>query len=480
MKRIPAALAAVSALALTCTAPAVADASTTSPSGEPGFTRSVLATGLGDPYEIVWGPDNHLWATEKSGLKVTRVDPTTGARTTALDLTGTAVHTAAGQDGVLGLAFQTPRQGTSGSTYVYLSYTYQTTTPAPVTGETRRLKIARYTLDRTTHTLVSPKDILTGLPSGTDHQSARLRLGSDGKLYYTVGDQGANQLEHYCNPNWAQRLLTRSEVEHKDWFAAYQGKILRINLDGSIPADNPVINGVRSHIITYGHRNSQGLDFAPNGTLYQAEQGPKTDDEINIVRPGHNYGWPYVAGYRDDQAYTYNNWSASTPTPCKDLTYSDLEVPDSVPQQKETDWKGSFVPPIDTLGTSVGNDYNFADPKCAEGGLYFVCWPTIAPSSLSYYPQRSGGIRGWGNSLIVTTLKDGSVYRLKLSADGRHVVSRERLWTSQNRYRDTAFSPDGKTVYVATDNAGLVRNPSSGAPATTLDNPGSILAFHAK
>jgi len=319
--------------------------------------------------------------------------------------------------------------------------------------------------------------VLAGLPSRSDHQSARLRVGPDGKLYYTVGDQGANQFAYRCDPNWAQRLPTTREVRARDW-QSYEGKTLRLNPDGSIPSDNPVLKGVRSHIFTYGHRNPQGMDFAPNGLLYQAEQGPRTDDEINLVRRGSNYGWPYVAGLRDDKAYTYGNWSRSAPTPCADLTYDDLTVPPSVPQQKETDWKGTFVAPISTLGTSAGDDVDFRDPKCAEGGRYYICYPTIAPSSLSYYPAKRGGIPGWSDSLLVTTLKDGSVYRLKLTNNGRRIATTEKLWASQNRYRDTAFSPDGRTVFVATDSAGLVRDPN-GAPTSLLANPGSILAFRA-
>ncbi|MFG2111254.1 glucose/sorbosone family PQQ-dependent dehydrogenase [Streptomyces sp. NPDC048718] len=483
MKHRSPALVAVSALALGVTlatsVPATAGGAPdpSSPAPTPGFSKSVLTTGLNDPYELLWGPDGHLWTTEKSGLKVVRINPATGAKTTALDLTGKAHHSEGGQDGLLGLAFHQAGKGYggNGATHVYVSYTYQTRTPAAVTGETRRLKIVRYTLDTRRHTLGSPTDILTGLPSGTDHQSARLRIGGDGKLYYTVGDQGANQLAHFCNPNWAQRLPTRNEVDQHAWFAPYQGKILRMNLDGSIPADNPALDGVRSHVYSYGYRNSQGLDFSPSGTLYQTDQGPKTDDEVNIIRKGRNYGWPHVAGWRDDKAYTYANWSASTPTPCKDLTYDDIDIPPSVPQQKETDWKGAFVPPISTLGTTVGNDFNFRNPKCAEGGLYFICYPTVAPSSLTYY--AGDGVPGWKNSLLITTLKDGSVYRLKVSPDGRRVGNPERIWTSQNRYRAIALSPDGKTVYVATDSAGLVRNVSTGAPTTELANPGAILAF---
>jgi len=431
-------------------------------SGAGGFSKHVLATGLGDPYEIAWGPDGFLWATEKSGKKVTRVNPKTGAKSTALDLPQ-AVHTEGGQDGVLGLAFHSQRD------YVYLSYTYNA---GAALGS--RTKIVRYTYDARVQRLGQPRDVLTGLPSSTDHQSARLRFGPDGKLYYTIGDQGANQFANYCDPNYAQRLPTAAEVRAHDW-TAYRGKALRLNLDGSIPADNPVLNGVRSHVYTYGHRNAQGLDFGRDGVLYQSEQGPKTDDEVNILRKGGNYGWPYVAGYRDDKAYTYANWSASSPTPCAELTYDDLEIPASVPQQQESDWTGAMVSPIRTFGT-VDNGYNFRDPKCAAGGLYFICYPTVAPSSLSYYSGRRGGIPGWGDSLVTTNLKDGTVYQMRLTPNGAGTGKVTTLWKAQDRYRDTAFSPDGKSVFVATDSAGVVRD-ANGAPTTELSNPGSIIEF---
>jgi len=475
MKRTWPALTGVQALVLSVSVAWGGAAVAGSASGDGGqiVSGDVLTTGLADPYEIAWGPDGMIWVTEKSGLKVTRVDPRTGAKSTAVDIPE-AVHTQGGQDGVLGLAFHPDLLKHAGRDYVYVSYTYQTTSPAPVTGETRRTKIVQYTFDAGTGELNSPVDLITGMPGGTDHQSARLRFGPDGKLYYTIGDQGANQLAHFCNPNWAQRLPTTAEVQAADW-TAYQGKSLRLNVDGSIPADNPVLDGVRSHIWTYGHRNAQGLTFAPDGTLYQGEQGPKTDDEINILRKGGNYGWPHVAGYRDGQAYTYNNWSASAPTPCDQLTYSDLEVPPSVLQQEETTWGGLFVDPIYTFGT-VGDDFDFADPKCAAGGLYFICWPTLANSSLEFYrpEQRGSGAPTWSQSLVMTTLKDGTVYRLALSHYGDRIREVIPLWRTQDRYRDTALSPDGMTIYAATDSAGLVRDPN-GAPTSELEHPGSIL-----
>jgi hypothetical protein len=84
----------------------------------------------------------------------------------------------------------------------------------------------------------------------------------------------------------------------------------------------PTIAGVKSHIYSYGHRNPQGLVFAPDGRLYESEHGPNTDDEVNLIRAGGNYGWPHIAGYRDDQSYAYANWSASKGVPCGSLTYT--------------------------------------------------------------------------------------------------------------------------------------------------------------
>ncbi|GAA4962834.1 hypothetical protein GCM10023238_32660 [Streptomyces heliomycini] len=128
------------------------------------------------------------------------------------------------------------------------------------------------------------------MPSGNDHQSARLRPGPDGKLYHTIGDQGVNRFGDFCRSSYAVRLPTAHEVEGRDR-TAYRGKTLRLNTDGSVPADNPVLDGVRSHVHTYGHRNARGLAFGPDGTLHSNEQGPKTDDEITSCA-----GAPTTAG----------------------------------------------------------------------------------------------------------------------------------------------------------------------------------------
>ena len=446
--------------------------------GKQQFDEKVLATGLQSPWEITWGPDNMLWVTERTGGRIVRIDPKDGSRALAVRIPD--VVSPGGQDGILGMALHPDLLKGKGTDYVYTAYTYIDKTRPPResydTSSPYRLmfvKIVRLTYDPVTHMLDHQVTLLDGLPASTDHNSGRMKIGPDGKLYYTIGDGGNDQLGNWCTPIQAQRLPTADEVMAKNWFA-YQGKSLRLNLDGSIPDDNPVIDGVKSHIFTYGHRNMQGIDFAPDGTLYASEQGPKTDDEINILQPGGNYGWPHVAGFRDDKAYQYARWADAT-TPCKQLQFSDLKIDPSVPREDETSWKAPMVDPIVTMFT-VPSDWNFADPRCGDNG--FVCWPTVAASSIeTYMPTQGDGIPGWENSLIVTTLKRGSIYRIPLAADGRHLRGPiERYFQSENRFRDTAFSPDKKTMYVITDNGGLAES-SSGGTTTTMHNPGALLAF---
>ena len=386
-----------------------------------------------------------------------------------------------GQDGLLGLALHPELLKGTGNDYVYTAYTYadegrgpdETVTDPSSPYRFLYTKLVRLTYDQATGQLSDPVELIAGLPASNDHNSGRMKIGPDLKLYYTIGDGGKNQLGNWCIPIEAQRLPTADEIGAKNYIA-YQGKSLRLNLDGSIPDDNPEINGVRTHVFTYGHRNMQGIDFAPDGTLYASEQGPKTDDEVNVLLPGKNYGWPHVAGFRDDMAYQYARW-ADASTPCEQLTFTDTAIDPSVPREDETSWSESFQEPVATMFT-VPSDWNFTDPAC--GGMDFICWPTVAPSSIeTYMPETGSGVPGWENSLIVTTLKRGSIYRIPLAADGRTLRGPiERNFQSENRFRDTAFSPDKTTLYVATDSGGMAEA-LSGGTTTTMQNPGSILVF---
>ncbi len=447
--------------------------------GTKQFRRAVLVSGLAGPWELTWGPDNMLWVTERTGKRITRIDPATGKENVAITIG--EVSAPGGQDGLLGMALHPDLLKGRGNDYVYAAYTYSDLTKGPSTmvaadekNPYRHLygKVVRFTYDPAHGTLSQPVNLITGLPAGNDHDAGRLKFGPDRKLYFTIGDGGHNQLGNFCLPIEAQRLPTQQEIAAKN-YAGYAGKSLRINLDGSIPQDNPRLAGVVSHVYTYGHRNPQGIDFGPDGTLYSSEQGPKTDDEINILKSGSNYGWPHVAGLQDGKAYEYARWAEAT-TPCSQLTFSDLAIDPSVPREPESAFKQPFIPPIATMFT-VPTGYNFHDATCK--GVDFICWPTTGASSIEYYASGGKGIPGWDKVLLVTTLKRGSLYVVPLTADGKATSGHmSRYFQSENRYRDTAVSPDRRTIYIATDPGGLGESMKGGSTGR-MQNPGAILSF---
>jgi PQQ-dependent dehydrogenase (s-GDH family) len=417
--------------------------------GSEKFAMRVVASGLENPWQMRWGPDGRLWVTERTGKRVVRVNPADGSRSTALTIADAVQHH--GQDGLLGLALHPDLLRNRGADFVYVALTHDLD---PGEAEVRRLMIRRYQYDARTETLGNPTTIIDNLPAGNDHISGRLVFGLDRTLYLTIGDQGYNQLSLYCSPIHAQELPTAEDVRNRS-FQKYEGKVLRIALDGSVPPDNPTINGVRSHVYSYGHRNAQGLIQAPDGKLYASEHGPSMDDELNLIQAGKNYGWPYVAGYRDDRVYVYADWSRSAPDPCTSLKFNDIVAPPSVPQQKETDWTDpNFMPPLRTFFT-VGPEYKFAEQGNA----------TIAPSGIDVYTTATGGIPGWARSVLVTGLIRGTVYRVKLNDAGDAAAGPTlEYFKAHDRYRDVLVASDGRTIYVATD-------------ANSQEHPGAVLAF---
>ena len=213
-----------------------------------GFSVNVLARNLSAPLNILYGPDDTLWITERIGKNITRIDPINGTKLSSTPVPN--VHQSAGQDGLLGMTFDPNFNNTH---HIYVAYTYDVD---PGDEVDRRTKITRFTYDLATNTISEPMDLISGLSGSSDHNSGRMTFGPDGRLYYTIGDQGKNQLALFCLNNQAQDLPTAEQVAAKNW-TAYEGKVLRMNPDGSIPDDNPEINGVKSHIYTYGHRNAQ-------------------------------------------------------------------------------------------------------------------------------------------------------------------------------------------------------------------------------
>lgn len=442
------------------------------------FSKRVVTSGLAGPWELTWGPDAKLWVTERTGKRVVRIDPVSGERSVAITID--EVSAPGGQDGLLGMALHPELLKKTGNDFVYVAYTYvdqsKGANPAIADPNSRYRylygKIVRLTYDAATGQLSSPLNVLTGLPAGNDHVAGRLKFGPDQKLYFTIGDRGNNQLGNYCLAVESQRLPKKQELARQD-YSSYVGKSLRLNLDGSVPKDNPKLKGVVSHVFTYGHRNPQGLDFGPDGTLYSSEQGPKTDDEVNILTAGGNYGWPNVAGLKDNKAYEFARW-AEAKTPCSQLSFSDLAIHPSVPRQPETAFKKRMVDPLATMFT-VPSDFNFHDPVCK--GIDFICWATVAASSIEHYQSEGTGIPGWDRVLFVTTLKRGSLYVLPLTPDGKATAGYfSRYFQSENRFRDTAVSPDRRTIYIATDPGGLAEAVGGGTVQRMQDR-GAILAF---
>lgn len=404
----------------------------------PDWTVTNLTSNLhlNYPNTIVYMPDNTLWITERVGKKVVKVSTSGGTKTTMLDLSS-KVYQNVSQDGLLGMTVHPDLyadMNTTTNNYVYLVYTYD---DDPGVGVSRKFRLARYTYNSGTGTLNSGSEytVFDNIAAGNDHNSGKIKIGPDLKLYWTIGEFGKNRTGNACEEIRAQYLPTSSSD-----YSDYQGKILRLNLDGSIPSDNPVLNGVKSHVYTYGHRNAQGIVFGSDGTLYSSEHGDKTDDELNIITAGKNYGWPLIAGYNDDSAYAYCNWS-NYPANCGSYDFNSCPgsyIDESTSAATMTD----FQPPIGTYNSTVA-----IEPT--DGWL---TWPTVAPSSINIY--EGGKIPGWGKSLFIPTLKAGMILRTKLNATGTALEdgTYEEFHSGDERFRDIIMDPDGVTLYAITDN----------------------------
>lgn len=433
------------------------------------------------PYTILNGPNNSLWVTEREGKKLVKVDKSSGNISTILDLASEtpAVHQSKGQDGLLGMAIHPDLLAditTTINNFVYLAYTYDIDTSDDNDDNTeddvdRKLRIVRYTYNNSLEMFDDNSDfeIISGLDASNDHNSGKLVIGPDLKLYYSIGDQGANQFGNACNPIRSQDLPT-SVTD----FGTYKGKILRFNLDGTIPNDNPTFNSVQSHVYSYGHRNAQGIVFGSNGKLYSSEHGGKVDDEINIIEASKNYGWPEIAGGYDNNGYTYCNW-ASTPGGCSSNGFSNHNCPSNVTAMTEfashPTMPSDFMAPIGTYGSTSTSE--------PTGG--WLSWPTVAPSSISIY--EGGVIPNWGTSLLIPTLKRGTIFRVKLDVTGNAIDGNPTLmddsvyeeWHSSNdRYRDIVADQDGVTFWAITDNSGGTSGPS-GSSNVGVTNKGVVM-----
>lgn len=424
------------------------------------FKIDTLANALSFPWEITYGPDDSLWVTESRNYRVIKIHPENKGRRIVLDLSSQKNFNRPDktggqwpQGGLMGLEIHPEFR--SGKPFVYLAYVYQWNgCGTNNSGCIFRSRIVRYTYNQLTGALSSPEIILNALPGSNDHNSGRMTIGPDMKLYYTIGDMGAGQFNNLNRPNNAQ-------LRH-----IYEGKILRLNTEPDddatvagdphnrwVPNDNPFahpVSGFRLATFSLGHRNPQGIVWGKRGSehfLYSSEHGDKSDDELNIIESGRNYGWPYVSGKCD------NNYSTADGYPDNNRLANILigrEDTFCISNNVREPLYGLFsVPAAQVPG--AGNIFE---------------WPTIAPSGLDFYSQFA--IPHWNNSLLVTSLKYG-LFRLKLKASGLAIDSTSTPGLIDTipyfhgyRIRDIAIAPGGDTLYLAIDSAGNTSGPTGG------------------
>jgi glucose/arabinose dehydrogenase len=208
----------------------------------------VLVTGLDTVWAIDFLPDGKMIFTERPG-RVSVYDFKETIVVGTLDVTEIA------ESGLMGIAVDPEFEKDK---FIYVYYTYDSS-------EGIFNRVSRFVLE---NALQDETILLDKIPSARFHDGGRLKFGPEGMLYITTGDATV--------PSSAQDLDSLS------------GKVLRMNKDGSIPADNPFGN----YVWSYGHRNSQGLAWN-DGILYSSEHGPTQNDEINVIVKGGNYGWPH-------------------------------------------------------------------------------------------------------------------------------------------------------------------------------------------
>jgi aldose sugar dehydrogenase len=320
------------------------------------IVHRVVKDGLNYPWEILWGPDNHIWMTEREG-RISRIDPQTGKQEVLLEVPGTV---AKGEGGLLGMVLHPHFADTP---HLFVACNYEG-------AKGYKEKIIRYTYNGST--LIDPVVIFDNIEAAYIHNGCRLLILPDHTLLFSTGD-ASNQ------------TLPQNK-------SAVNGKLLRLHLDGSIPADNPMPG---NPVWSYGHRNVQGLVMAHN-RIYASEHGPDTDDEVNLIEKGANYGWPKVKGFcngKEEQAFCKQN--------------------------------------------------------AVQEPMY--AWtPTIAVCGMDYYGD--GPIKQWKNSLLMTTLKDAALYQLPLDSNYNKITQANTFLAQQyGRLRDICISPDGK-VYLCTSN----------------------------
>ncbi len=325
--------------------------------GETMVDTTTLIGGLDTPWEILWGPDNYLWITERYG-RVSRIDPLSGTLTEILTIADVYEDQEAG---LLGMALHRDFEN---KPLVFLVYTYRE--------ESRtKEKLVQYSYHN--GLLDSPVILLEDIQGASFHIGSRIAIDTNNCIFLTTGDATETSLAQ--DPG------------------SLSGKILKMKIDGSIPPDNP---DPGSYVWSLGHRNPQGLVISPSGKIYSSEHGPDSDDELNIIRRGGNYGWPVVEGYCDNES-----------------------------------------------------EIGFCDTNNVRQPI--LAWtPTLAVAGIDYY--TSDAIPFWHNSILMACLKAQKLVAVHLDEEGNTALNESSFFQNAfGRLRDVCISPDG-VVYLAVSN----------------------------
>jgi glucose/arabinose dehydrogenase len=351
------------------------------PVGGGQVTIQSFATALNNPWGMVFLPDGRLLVTEKGGsLQLVSADGSSKSPV-AVSLPGGLVTD--GQGGLLDVALDP--DFAAGQPWVYLSYSQPGAGGSGTAVMRGQLDVANPAA------LTNPTQIFQQLPKVSDsrHYGSRLVFDNDKKLFVTLGER------HQGSP--AQDLNS------------HLGKVVRIERDGTIPADNPTFGGVPHSpgIWTLGHRNPQGAALHPaTGQVWVSEHGPQGGDEINIALSGLNFGWPNVS---------YGCLDGSTTTPC--AIGGGTHAP-------------AFTEPLTTwVPTSI-----------APSGMIFYTG--------SMFPE-------WQGNLFVGALAGTALWRLTVS--GTAVNAREEIAGVDVRVRDVAQGADGAIYFIDESNGQIMR-----------------------
>ncbi len=325
------------------------------------LTVATLASALDIPWAMAFTPDGRLFFTERAGrLRVISGGVLQSAPVITLPTPAPGgCPTGAGEGGALGPAVD-PNFGSNRYLYVYWTFD----APGGRVNRVQRLVVSSSSPFIATQDLM----LVDNIPGLCFHDGGRLKIGPDGMLYATTGDAGNTSLSQ--DPS------------------SLAGKILRMTPTGTVPPDNPTPG---SYVYTLGHRNPQGLAWDASGAMYATEHGPTSNDEVNHILRGRNYGWPTIVGRGGDPR---------------------------------------FIDPI----------FLFFPDTCAPSGATFVTGALL--------PE-------WNGDLLFACLRGAHLHRLRLAGPGSDtVVASEQLFTgTYGRMRDVVIGPDG-AAYVATGNGG--------------------------